>query len=221
MFSDEFLKTASAICQQTWLLSRSKSKVLFTRKSKADRYSRANQARSKTALVIIPGGYPAIISATKTHIKTRNTTKLENVLSFGTQNTGKYGMDQPRPRFPPWCARRILVIVATKIDGNMLHWPICSEFAQCCCKFLNRFQKLATCCSTANIAKNCSQRGVKLEQFFAQHRIIASWRCKLTSVTPPLQALNMHTCIHTDEAHTIRDFTCLLLERSVEPRFVN
>ena len=95
-------------------------------------------------------------------------------------------MDQPRPRFSPWCARRILVIVATKIDGNMLHWPICSEFAQCCCKFLNRFQKLATCCSTANIAKNCPQRGVTLEQFFAQHRIIASWRCKLTSVTSPL-----------------------------------
>ena len=60
---------------------------------------------------------------------------------------------------------------------------------QCCCKFLNRFQKLATCCSTANIAKNCPQRGVTLEQFFAQHRIIASWRCKLTSVTPPLDEI--------------------------------
>ena len=51
---------------------------------------------------------------------------------------------------------------------------------------LNRFQKLATRCSTANIAKNRSQRAVTLEWFFAQHRIIASWRCKLTSVTPPL-----------------------------------
>ena len=51
---------------------------------------------------------------------------------------------------------------------------------------LNCFQKLATRCSTANIAKNRSQRAVTLEWFFAQHRIIASWRCKLTSVTPPL-----------------------------------
>ena len=52
---------------------------------------------------------------------------------------------------------------------------------------LNRFQKLPTRCSTSNIAKNRPQRGVyKLEWFFAQRRIIASWRCKLTSVTPPL-----------------------------------
>ena len=84
----------------------------------------------------------------------------------------------------------------------VLHWSICNANLQrrftthgfrmnlqtcyTCCKFLNRFQNLATCCSTANIAKNCPQRGVVLEWFFAQHRIIASWRFKLTSVTPPL-----------------------------------
>ena len=55
-----------------------------------------------------------------------------------------------------------------------------------CCKFLNRFQKLATRCSTANSAKNRPQRGVTLERFFAQHRIIANRRCKSTCVTPPL-----------------------------------
>ena len=38
---------------------------------------------------------------------------------------------------------------------------------------LHRFQKLGTRCSTANIAKNRSQRAVTLEWFFAQHRIIA------------------------------------------------
>ena len=79
----------------------------------------------------------------------------------------------------------ILVIVVTKIDGSMLNWPICSKFAQCCCKFLNRFQKLATRCSTANIAKNRPQRGVTLERYSAQYRIIANRRCKSTSVTPP------------------------------------
>ena len=51
---------------------------------------------------------------------------------------------------------------------------------------LNRFQKLPTRWSTANIAKKRSQRAVTLEWFFAQHHIIASWRCKLTSVTSPL-----------------------------------
>ena len=58
-------------------------------------------------------------------------------------------------------------------------------FARICrhVTLLNRFQKLPTRCSTANIATNCPQRGVMLEPFFAQHRIVASWRCKLTSVT--------------------------------------
>ena len=60
-------------------------------------------------------------------------------------------------------------------------------FARICrhVTLLNRFQKLPTRCSTANIAQNRSQRAVTLESFFAQH-IIASWRCKLTSVTSPL-----------------------------------
>ena len=59
-------------------------------------------------------------------------------------------------------------------------------FARICrhVALLNRFQKLPTRCRTANIAKNRPQRGVTLERFFAQHRIIASWRCKLTNVTP-------------------------------------
>ena len=50
----------------------------------------------------------------------------------------------------------------------------------------DRFEKLPTRCSTANIAKNRSQRAVTLEWFFAQHHIIASWPCKWTSVTTPL-----------------------------------
>ena len=60
-------------------------------------------------------------------------------------------------------------------------------FAQICrhATLLNRFQKLPTRCSTANIAKNSPQRAVTLEWFFVQHHIIASWRCKLTSVTSP------------------------------------
>ena len=55
-------------------------------------------------------------------------------------------------------------------------------FARICrhVTLLNRFQKFPTRCSTANITKNRSQRGVTLERFFARHRIIASWRCKLT-----------------------------------------
>ena len=83
----------------------------------------------------------------------------------------------------------------------MLHWSTCNAysqrmfFARICrhVTLLNRFQKLPTRCSTANIAKNCSQRGVTLERFFAQHRIVASWRCKLTSVTPPLLKNNLQT----------------------------
>ena len=75
----------------------------------------------------------------------------------------------------------------------MLHWSTCNAdsqrmfFARICrhVTLLNRFQKLPTRCSTANIAKNRSQRAVTLEWFFAQHHIIASWRCKLTSVTSP------------------------------------
>ena len=68
----------------------------------------------------------------------------------------------------------ILVIVATKIDGSMLQWPICSKFAQSCCKFLNRFQKLATRCSTANIAQKASATECYTRTIF---RAI-SYRCK-------------------------------------------
>ena len=79
----------------------------------------------------------------------------------------------------------------------VLHWSTCNAdsqrmFLARICRhvtLLNRFQILATRCSSANIAKNRSQRAVTLEWSFAQHRVIASWRCKLTSVTPPLNSL--------------------------------
>ena len=53
---------------------------------------------------------------------------------------------------------------------------------------------LQTCYTFESLSKNSKAlqhckyrplRAVILEWFFAQHRIIASWRCKLTSVTPP------------------------------------
>ena len=46
----------------------------------------------------------------------------------------------------------------------------------------NRFQKLATRCSTANIAKKLSATGCYTRIIFRA----TSYRCKLTSVTPPL-----------------------------------
>ena len=86
------------------------------------------------------------------------------------------------------------VLSVAQIVKAMLHWSTSNAdsqrmFLTRTCRhvtLLNCFQKLAARCSTANIAKNRSQRAVTLEWFFAQHRIIASWRCKLTSVTPPL-----------------------------------
>ena len=83
----------------------------------------------------------------------------------------------------------------------MLHWSTCNAdsqrmfFARICrhVTLLNRFLKLPTRCSTANIAKNRSQRAVTIEWFFAQHHIIASWRGKLTSVTSPLRSWKVAT----------------------------
>ena len=84
-----------------------------------------------------------------------------------------------------WCYTGQLATPTCNADSQRMFLArICRHVT-----LLNRFQKLATRCSTANIAKNRSQRAVTLEWFFAQHRIIASWRCKLTSVTPPLMHL--------------------------------
>ena len=88
------------------------------------------------------------------------------------------------PFYLRWCYTGQLATPTCNADSQRMF------FAQICrhATLLNRFQNLATRCSTANIAKNRPQRGVTLDRFFAQHRIVASWRCKLTSVTPPLHS---------------------------------
>ena len=68
----------------------------------------------------------------------------------------------------------ILVIVVTKINGSMLNWPICSKFAQCRCKFLNRFQKLATRCGHCKYRKNSSAMGCYTRAIFRA----TSYHCK-------------------------------------------
>ena len=86
-----------------------------------------------------------------------------------------------------WCYTGQLATSTCNADSQRMFFArICRHVT-----LLNRFQKLATRYSTANIAKNRPQRGVTPERFFAQHRITASWRCKLTSVTPPLAILDI------------------------------
>ena len=95
------------------------------------------------------------------------------------------------PRFPGplrWCYTGQLAKPTCNADSQRMFFArICRHVT-----LLNRFQKLPTRCSTANIVKNRSQRAVTIEWFFAQHHIIASWRCKLSSVTPPLRATMSH-----------------------------
>ena len=82
-----------------------------------------------------------------------------------------------------WCYTGQLATPTCNADSQRMFFArICRHVT-----LLNRFQKLPTRCSTANIAKSRSQRAVTLEWFFAQHHIIASWRCKLTSVASPLR----------------------------------
>ena len=73
----------------------------------------------------------------------------------------------------------ILVIVVTKIDSSMLHWPICFKFVQCCCKFLNHFQKLATHCSTANIVKESSATGCYTRTIFHATLYHCKWALQI------------------------------------------
>ena len=83
-----------------------------------------------------------------------------------------------------WCyTGQLATPTCNGVSQHMFFARICRHVT-----LFNRFQKCPMRCSTVNIAKNRPQRGVALERFFARHRIIASWRCKLTSVTPPLDS---------------------------------
>ena len=83
----------------------------------------------------------------------------------------------------------------------VLHWSICNAnlqrrsqsmfFARICrhvtlaASFWIAFKTLHNALQHCKYRKKSSATGCYTERFFAQHRIIASWRCKLTSVTPP------------------------------------
>ena len=80
----------------------------------------------------------------------------------------------------------------------MLHWSTCNanlqrRFATHVSRtHLQTFYTFESLSKTSNALQHCKYRKKSSEAecntrtFFAQHRIIASWRCKLTSVTPPL-----------------------------------
>ena len=87
----------------------------------------------------------------------------------------------------------------------MLHWPTCNANLQR--RFATHVSRtnLQTCYTFESLSKTCKTlqhckyrkksfaTGHYTEWFFAQHRIIASWRCKLTSVTPPLWTMRALT----------------------------
>ena len=95
----------------------------------------------------------------------------------------------------------LVVVVALIVPFKvMLHWPTCNADSHNAC-FSHEFadmlhlwiafknlQRVKHCKYRKKIVRN----GVLLERFFAQHRIIASWRCTLTSVTPPLNVVHQY-----------------------------
>ena len=111
----------------------------------------------------------------------------------------------------------LVVVVALIVPFKvMLHWPTCNADSHNAC-FSHEFadmlhlwiafknlQRVKHCKYRQKIVRN----GVlTLERFFAQHRIIASWRCTLTSVTPPLNVVHQYiyfsfSCFHV-QSHTV------------------
>ena len=79
-----------------------------------------------------------------------------------------------------------------------LHWSTCNANLQrrfathVFCTNLQTCYTFESLSKTSNALQHCKYRkksfatAVTIEWFFAQHHIIASWRCKLTSVTSPL-----------------------------------
>ena len=75
----------------------------------------------------------------------------------------------------------ILVIVATKIDGSTLHWPLCNAVA------FKNLQRVAALQISQKIVRN----GVYTITIFRA----TSYHCKSTSVTPPYAAKPCSTCL--------------------------
>ena len=92
-----------------------------------------------------------------------------------------------------WCYTGQFATPTCNADSQRMFFRTNLQTCYTCCKFLNRFQNLATCNTALQISQKIVRNGVLYwNRFFAQHhwriirRIIATWRCKLTSVTPPL-----------------------------------
>ena len=106
----------------------------------------------------------------------------------------------------------------------MLHWSTCNADSQCMfftriCRhvtLLNCFQRLPTCCSTADIAKNCPQRGFTLERFFSQHRIILQVdQCNTTFRLFPVLQCCMFVQAHSSD---LCQYHFIILSETGQPK---
>ena len=112
-------------------------------------------------------------------------TNVRNKLLYDSAHQSKYWGRGPLSQIEKQPQKRVC-ISGKEIFWNlkvMLHWSTCNAdsqgmFLARICRHVtlwNRFQKLSTRCSTANIAKNRWQRAVTLEYFFRA----TSYHCKL------------------------------------------